>query len=160
MTISYNFDETVPNRPEGWGPEGWEAQNFRVFSSLSHHLRSFCVSLGVFSLNFDGVVGDGKNSAKFCWVPGDDFKIVSVFSAELGSIVDTCSALSLRSFWKGRRIQRCAWFNNGYKFMRHTMEGLRVTLHFALCSSSHMAGMNQKDSCPRSSSSSLSWSGG
>ena len=46
---------------------------------------------------------------------------------------------------------------------------LQVTLHLALCSSSLLSGpmmrcimasMNQKDSCPRSSSSSLSWCGG
>ena len=38
---------------EGWGPEGWRAQNFALFFPLPP--RSFCVSLGVFSLNFGGV---------------------------------------------------------------------------------------------------------
>ena len=30
--------------------------------------------------------------------------------------------VSLWSFWKGRRIERYAWFNSGYKFMRQTAE--------------------------------------
>ena len=43
--------------PEGWGPEGWGAQNFALFCSLSRRkIRSFLPSLGVFSLNFGGVL--------------------------------------------------------------------------------------------------------
>ena len=71
---------------------------------------------------------------------------------------------------EGRRIQRYAWFNSGYKFMRHTTEAgfasdlpPRAVLFFPLVRPMMrciMAGMNQKDSCPRSSSPSLSWCGG
>ena len=70
----------------------------------------------------------------------------------------------------GHRIQRYAWFNSGYKFMRQTAEAgfasdltPRAVLFFPLVRPMMrciMAGMNQKDSCPRSSSSSLSWCGG
>ena len=51
--------------------------------------------------------------------------IVSVFSAELGTISDTCLASVYGAFSRGshifymkvdsgRRIQRYAWFNSGY----------------------------------------------
>ena len=52
---------------------------------------------------------------------GDDFKMVSVFSAQLGLIVDTRSASAYRAL-EVRRILRYAWFNSGYKFMRHSSE--------------------------------------
>ena len=43
-------------RKVGGGPEGWGAQNFALFFSVSRsHFRSFCLSLGVFSWNFGGV---------------------------------------------------------------------------------------------------------
>ena len=42
--------------PEGWGPERWGDQNFALFFSLSRRkIRSFSLSLGVFSLNLGGV---------------------------------------------------------------------------------------------------------
>ena len=43
--------------PEGWGGggEGWEAQNFALFSLSRPQFRSFCLSLSVFSWNFGGV---------------------------------------------------------------------------------------------------------
>ena len=74
-----------------------------------------------------------------------------------------------RSFWKGRRFQRFAWFNSGYKFMRHMKAGFasdltpRAVLFFPLFRPMMrciMARMTLKDSCPRSSSSSLSCCGG
>ena len=41
---------------EGWGPELWEAQNFALFfPSPATHVRSFYLSLGVFSCFFGGV---------------------------------------------------------------------------------------------------------
>ena len=33
------------------------------------------------------------------WTPGDDFRIVSVFIAELGSTADTCTASVYEAFW-------------------------------------------------------------
>ena len=43
--------------------------------------------------------------------------------------------------FKGRRIQRYAWFNSGYKFMRQTTEAdFAGSLHLALCSSSLLSG--------------------
>ena len=78
--------------------------------------------------------------------------------------------VSLWSFWKGRRIQRYAWFNSGYKFMRQTTEAgfagdltPRAVLFFPLVRPMMrciMAGIYQKGSCSRLSSSSLSWCGG
>ena len=35
---------------------------------------------------------------------GDDFRIVSVFSAELGSTADTCGASVYEAFWKNFRV--------------------------------------------------------
>ena len=77
--------------------------------------------------------------------------------------------ICLRSFWKGRRFQRFAWFNGGYKYMCRLEAGFasdltpRAVLFFPLIRPMMrciMAGMTQKDSCPRSSSSSLSCCGG
>ena len=42
--------------PEGWDPEGWGAQNFALFFPFPPTFRSHCVSLGVFSWNFGGVL--------------------------------------------------------------------------------------------------------
>ena len=42
--------------PEGWGPEGWEDQNFALFFSFSRRKFHSFFSLGVFSLNFGGVL--------------------------------------------------------------------------------------------------------
>ena len=41
---------------EGWGPKGWEARNFVLFFPLPLPFFSVCLSLGVFSWNFGGVV--------------------------------------------------------------------------------------------------------
>ena len=42
----------------------------------------------------------GRISHFLSWFLGDDFKIVSVFSAELGLTVDTCGASVYEAFWK------------------------------------------------------------
>ena len=44
---------------EGWGPEGWETQNFALFFPSRRKIRSFLPSLGVFLLNFGGVLKTG-----------------------------------------------------------------------------------------------------
>ena len=72
---------------------------------------------------------------------GDDFKFVSVFGARLGSIVDTCSASVYGAFG------RVAVFSvmlgstvdtSSCVIIRRLV--LLVTLHLALCSSSHLSG--------------------
>ena len=51
-----------------------------------------------------------KNFTIFsCWALGDDFKIVSVFSAELGSTADTCLASVYEAFWKNFTLFSCCW---------------------------------------------------
>ena len=50
---------------------------------------------------------------------GDDFLFVSVFSAMFGSTANTCTASVYGVFG---RVQRHAWFDSGYKFMRQTTE--------------------------------------
>ena len=72
--------------------------------------------------------------------PGDDSR--NGFCIQLFLVRQRIHArISLWSFWKGRCIQRYAWFNSGYKFMRHTTEaGFACDLHLALCSSSHWSG--------------------
>ena len=72
---------------------------------------------------------------------GDDFKFVSVFSALLGSIVDTCSASVYGAFGRvavfsvvlGSRVD-----TSSCVIIRRLV--LLVTLHLALCSFSHLSG--------------------
>ena len=66
------------------------------------------------------LVNGAFEEAHFLWEMTPRLSLYSALM--LGSTVDTCSALVVRSFWNGRRIQRYAWFNSGYKFMRHTTE--------------------------------------
>ena len=42
----------------------------------------------------------GSVSHYFLWFPGDDFRVVSVFCAELGSTADACGASVYVAFWK------------------------------------------------------------
>ena len=37
---------------DGWGPEGWRARNFALFSLFSHNFRSFSVFLGGLLVEF------------------------------------------------------------------------------------------------------------
>ena len=53
---------------KGWGPEGWEAQNFAFFSLLPPQFSFFPPSLGVFSLNFAGALKCGRLEFSGCRV--------------------------------------------------------------------------------------------
>ena len=49
------WEAQMEGGPEGWGPEGGGPKISRFFSLSGSHFRSFCLSQGVFSLNFGGV---------------------------------------------------------------------------------------------------------
>ena len=44
------------------------------------------------------------------WTLGDDFRIVSVFSAQLGSTADTCGASVYEAFRKNFNVLHAKWF--------------------------------------------------
>ena len=50
----------------------------------------------------------------FWYFPGDDFRFVSVFSAQLGSTVDTCIASVYVAFWKNLTL--FSWWFPGDDF--------------------------------------------
>ena len=89
---------------------------------------------------------------------GDDFKIVSEFSASLGSTMDTC----LRQFTRFGRLshvgtfvfQHYAWFDSGFLLIRQTTQALTGTGRFpwSCCSADHgdstIAFLERGDRCP------------
>ena len=57
-----------------------------MYSALSGSTVDTC------RLQFTRLLGEFLAFSSFWWTPGDDFMFVSVFSAELGSSADTCTA--------------------------------------------------------------------
>ena len=49
---------------------------------------------------YGGFLEDAHTFSQCWWTPGDDVRIVSVFSAELGSTANTCAASVYEAFWK------------------------------------------------------------
>ena len=97
-------------------------------------------------------------SHNFSWFLGDYFKIVSVFSASLGSTMDTCLRQSRRfledfhTFWTFV-FQHNAWLDSGFLLIRQTTQALTGTGRFpwSCCSAGHgdstIAALERGDRC-------------
>ena len=97
------------------GDDFWNQLQYSV-PMLGSTANTFCVSFRDFLriqrcawFNYSGYMHcvsqstepfeDAHTFSQRWWSPGDDFRIVSVFSAELGSTANTCVASVCEAFW-------------------------------------------------------------
>ena len=81
-----------------------------MYSALSGSTVDTC------RLQFTRLLEEFHAFSSFWWTPGDDFMFVSVFSAELGSSADTCTASVYGAFCA--QLQSSSWSSSSLSSRR------------------------------------------